>query len=71
MSPINLGPGFSAPTLEELEAGKLPAVERRMTTLENPRVTTEYRTASYAQRLRQIEELSAEIDLKLSYLLED
>jgi hypothetical protein len=62
--PVNLGPGFSAPTLQELQAGKLPAVERRTTTLERPGVSTEYRTAhrardwSYEARLRWIEELA-------------
>jgi hypothetical protein len=70
--PVNLGPGFSAPTLQELQAGKLPAVERRMTTLERPGVTTEYRSASAARELMaRIEALSAEMDLKFAYLLED
>jgi hypothetical protein len=72
--PVNLGPGFSAPTLQELQSGNLPKVERRMTTLVHPGVTTEYRTADrvqdYTARLRRLEALCAETD-QLSYLLED
>jgi hypothetical protein len=70
--PVNLGPGFSAPTLQELESGKLPAVERRMTTLERPGLSTEYRSADRAQdRMARVEALIAEMDLRFAYLLED
>jgi hypothetical protein len=62
-------------TLEELLNGD-PAetlTERRHTSwCATPELSAEYRTAQdYSARLRRIEELSAEIDLKLSYLLED
>jgi hypothetical protein len=65
-------------TLEELLNGD-PAetlTERRHTSwYATPELSTEYRSADRAQdytaRLRRLEELSAEIDLKLSYLLED
>jgi hypothetical protein len=65
-------------TLEELLNGDPSEMltERRHTSwYATPELSVEYRTADraqdYTERLRRLEELSAEMDLKLSYLLED
>jgi hypothetical protein len=63
-------------TLEELLNGdpSETLTERRYTALdpENNPLVIEYRTAQdYTERMRKLEELSAEMDLKFAYLLED
>jgi hypothetical protein len=62
-------------TLEELLDGDPSEMltERRHTSwYATPGLSAEYRSAEdYTARLRRLEALSAEMDLKLAYLLED